>query len=243
MIQDKVIVITGASSGIGTEIARVLAASSGRLLLTARREEKLKAIQDELTSTGVEVAICAGDVTVEADCQATAQAAMNAFGQIDVLINNAGYGPAGSLVDTTEELWDVTIDSCLKSVYMMTRAVVPFMLQKGGGTILQTSSVAGKEGFPNRTAYCAAKWGVQGFTAALRAELGNQGIQVHTVNPGPVATPWWAVSGDAQPQEVLDRMVQPEDVAEAVRWLLAQPERLRIDEIVVQPKQNPGIQR
>jgi NADP-dependent 3-hydroxy acid dehydrogenase YdfG len=243
MLQDKVIVITGASGGIGMEIARALAAEGVRLLLTARRQTKLEAIQTELIATRAEVAIFSGDVTIEADCQAIAQAAVEAFGRIDVLINNAGYGPPGSLQETTEALWDVTINSCLKSVYLMTRAVVPLMLQHGNGTILQISSTAGKNGVPNRTAYCAAKWGVEGFTAALRAELSDQGIRVHSVNPGPVATPWWETAGNAQPQDVLDRMVQPEDVAETVRWLLNQAEKVRIDEVVVQPKQNPGIQR
>ena len=243
MLQDKVIIITGASGGIGMEIARALAAEGARLLLTARRQAKLEAIQSELTATGADVAIFSGDVTVETDCRAIAQAAVDAFGQIDVLINNAGYGPPGSLQETTEALWDATINSCLKSVYLMTRAVTPRMLQNGGGTVLQISLMAGKSGVPNRTAYCAAKWGVEGFTAALRAELSEQGIRVYSVNPGPVATPWWETAGNAQSQEVLDRMVQPEDVAETVRWLLTQAEKVRIDEILVQPRQNPGIQR
>lgn len=243
MIKDKVIVITGASGGIGTEIARVLAASKAKLVLTARREEKLNAMQTELSSTDAEVTIVAGDVTREADCQGIAQAAMDAYGRIDVLINNAGYGPPGLLLETDEALWDATIDSCLKSVYLMTRAVVPAMLNAGSGTILQISSMAAKGGYAYRTAYCAAKWGVQGFTAALRDELSDQGIMLHTINPGPVATPWWQTVGDAQPQEVMDRMIRPEDVAEAVRWVLAQSDRVRIDEIMVQPKQNPGHQR
>lgn len=243
MIKDKVIVITGASSGIGREIARVLAASKATLVLSGRNEERLNAVQSELSSTGAEVTVVTGDVTQEADCQAIAQAAIDAYGRIDVLINNAGYGPPGLLLETDEALWDATIDTCLKSVYLMTRAVVPFMLQAGRGTILQMSSMAAKDGYARRTAYCAAKWGVQGFTAALRAELSDQGIVVHTINPGPVATPWWQTADDAKTQEVMDRMVQPEDVAEAVRWVLAQSNRVRIDEIMVQPKQNPGLQR
>jgi NAD(P)-dependent dehydrogenase (short-subunit alcohol dehydrogenase family) len=175
----------------------------------------------------------------EADCKALVQATVDAYGTIDVLINNAGYGPPASVLETTEELWDVTIAACLKSVYLMTRATVPIMLERGGGAIVNISSVAGKAGFENRSAYCAAKWGVHGFTEALRVELGNQNIRTHLICPGAVATPWWGTTNDAQPEEVLHRMVQPEEVADAVQWVLTKPERLQIDEVVIKTRRSP----
>ena len=99
--------------------------------------------------------------------------------------------------------------------------------------------MAGKGGYENRSAYCAAKWGVHGFSEALRTELGDRNIRVHLVCPGSVATPWWGQSNAPQPQAVLDRMIRPEEVAEAVRWVLTQPERLQIDEVVINTNRSP----
>ena len=238
-LSDKVILITGASSGIGLELTKLLAAAGARLVLAARTAETLADAEATVAATGVATLAVPTDVTKEADCQAVVQATLDKFGTVDVLINNAGYGPPASIVETTEALWDATIDSCLKGVYLMTRAVLPTMLAKGGGTIVNISSVAAKNGFPNRAAYCAAKWGVHGFTEALRAEVGGQNIRAHLICPAVVATPWWGHTNAAQPQEVLERMVQPEEVAEAVRWVLTQPERIRIDEVVVDLYGNP----
>jgi NADP-dependent 3-hydroxy acid dehydrogenase YdfG len=238
-LENKVAIITGASSGIGVAIARELAAGGTQLMITARREEKLNALRDELTENGADVGVCPGDVTVETDCQNIVKQTVNTFGAIDILINNAGYGPPASLLDTDEGLWDVTIDSCLKSVYLMTRAALPVMLEQGSGSIVQISSVAGKYGYKNRTAYCAAKWGVQGFTEALRTELGSNGIHMFTVNPAAVATPWWKKADDPQPPEVMERMIQPEEVAEAVRWGLTQPDHIQIDDIVLKTYRSP----
>lgn len=236
-ITDKVVIITGASSGIGTEIAKSLAAEGAKLVLTGRSAERLAAARDQLGDTPVHTTLA--DVTSPADCQRVVDEAVEQFGTVDVLVNNAGYAPPAPLLDTDEALWDITIDTCLKGVYLMTQAAVRVMLPKGGGTILQISSVAGKNGYPRRTAYCAAKWGVEGFTAALRAELGSEGIRAHTINPGAVATPWWDTANDAQDAEVMERMIQPEEVAEAVRWLLTQPDRIQIDEIVLQTHRSP----
>jgi NADP-dependent 3-hydroxy acid dehydrogenase YdfG len=238
-LTDKVILITGASSGIGLELTKLLAAAGARLVLAARTAETLADAAASVAATGVATLAVPTDVTKEADCQALAQAALDKFGTVDVLINNAGYGPPASIVETTEALWDATIDSCLKGVYLMTRAVLPTMLANGGGTIVNISSVAAKGGFPNRAAYCAAKWGVHGFTEALRAEVGDKNIRAHLICPAVVATPWWGHTNAAQPQEVLERMVQPQEVAEAVRWVLTQPDRIRIDEIVVDLHRNP----
>ncbi len=236
-LQDKVIIVTGASSGIGAAIVKNLAEMGAKLVLAARSEDKLQQVADSLTQT--ETLVVPTDVTVEAQCFALAQTTLDKFGTIDVLINNAGYGPPASLLNTTEEIWDATVDSCLKSVYLMSRAAVSVMLDTGGGTIINISSVAGKYGFGDRTAYCAAKWGVQGFTEALRVELGDQNIRAHTINPGAVATPWWGATNDPQSDEVMARMIQPDEVADAVRYVLTQPERIQIDEVVIKTNGSP----
>lgn len=238
-LKDKIIIVTGASSGIGLETARLLAAAGARIVMAARTMNKLERAAADLATTGAETMAVPADVTREADCQALVRATIDAFGRVDVLVNNAGYAPPASLLETTEELWDATLNTCLKGVYLLTRAVAAVMLQQGGGTIVNISSTAGKTGQDNRSAYCAAKWGLQGFSEALRVELGSQNIRVHVVCPGPVATPWWGTVNAAQSEEVMQRMIRPQEVAEAVRWVLTQPDRIQIDEIVVQPYRDP----
>lgn len=238
-LNNKVVIITGASSGIGAEIAKALATEGATLVLAARSMSKLERVASSLAATGATTSVVPTDVTRQQDCQALVQATVDAFGSIDVLINNAGYAPPASLQDTTEELWDDTLDTCLKGVYLMTRAAVAVMLKQGGGSIVNISSVAGKGGFPNRSAYCAAKWGVHGFTQALRAELDDQNIRAYLICPGAVDTPWWDHVNNPQPDDVRERMIYPQEVAEAVRWVLTQPERLQIDEVVIKTRRSP----
>jgi NADP-dependent 3-hydroxy acid dehydrogenase YdfG len=238
-LKDKAVIITGASSGIGLEIAKSMAAAGARLALAARSMEKLERETADLAAVGVTTIAVPTDVTRESDCRALVRATVDAFGQIDVLINNAGYAPPASLLDTSEELWDATLNVCLKGVYLMTRAALPTMLKQGGGSIVNISSVAGKVGVANRAAYCAAKWGVHGFTEALRAEVGHQNIRAYLICPGPVATPWWTNVGSPQADEVRQHMLRPEEVAEAVHWVLTKPERIKIEEVVIKPGRNP----
>jgi NADP-dependent 3-hydroxy acid dehydrogenase YdfG len=238
-LRDKIVIVTGASSGIGLEIARMLAAEGASIVMAARTMATLEQAAANLAATGATAIAVPTDVTRAADCQTLVRAAVDAFGRVDVLINNAGYAPPASLAGTTEELWAATLDTCLKGVYLMTQAAVPTLLEQGGGAIVNISSVAGKEGFNNRSAYCAAKWGVHGFTEALRVEFQNQNIRFHLVCPGAVATAWWDHVNNPQPEDVLGRMVRPEEVAEAVRYVLSQPERIQINEVVLRTARSP----
>ncbi|MBI1879394.1 MAG: SDR family oxidoreductase, partial [Chloroflexi bacterium] len=179
------------------------------------------------------------DATREADCRALVRATVDAFGAVDVLVNNAGYAPPASLLDTTEDIWDNTLNVCLKGVFLMTRAAAAVMLEQGRGTVVNISSVTGKYGFENRSAYCAAKWGVHGFTEALRVELDGRNIRFHLICPGAVGTSWWETVNNPQPDPIKAKMIRPQEVAEAVRWVLTQPERLQIDEVVIKPYRNP----
>jgi NADP-dependent 3-hydroxy acid dehydrogenase YdfG len=238
-LRNKSVIITGASSGIGLEIARSLAAAGARLALAARSMDRLERAAAELAATGAPLIVVPTDVTREADCRALVRATADAFGRVDVLVNNAGYAPPASLLDTTVEIWDSTLNVCLKGVYLMTRAAVGIMLEQGQGTVVNISSVAGKYGFENRSAYCAAKWGLHGFTEALRVELAGRDIRFHLICPGAVATSWWETVNNPQPDEIKGKMIRPEEVAEAVRWVLTQPERLQIDEVMLRTYRSP----
>ncbi|MCU0497141.1 MAG: SDR family oxidoreductase [Anaerolineae bacterium] len=238
-LKNRVAIITGASSGIGRAIALAMAGDGARLVLTARRADKLQDLADEIATLGSDARVVIGDITLAETAEIVTETALRAFGAIDVLVNNAGYAPPMMLVDLTEDIWDVTLNSCLKSMYLMTRAALPAMLRQDSGRIVQISSVAGKHGYATRTAYCAAKWGMQGFTEALREEITDTGLRIHTVHPGSVATEWWDNTDDPQSTQVLERMMDPEDIAQAVIWVLIQPDNVQIDEVVVKNYRSP----
>lgn len=238
-LDQTVTILTGASGGIGRAIALRLAERRGRIVAVGRRPEPLAEVTDAVVALGGEAVAVAGDVADSDTAQAAVDAALRGFGRIDTLVNAAGFGPPQPLVELTRPAWDATIDSCLTGVYVMTRAVLPTMLAAGRGRIVNVSSIAGKVAEANRTAYCAAKWGLQGFSLALRHELEGTDVRVHVLNPAAVATGWWDATGDPQPAGVLDRMMTPDDVANTLLWTLTQPDHLRIDEVVLRNATNP----
>jgi NADP-dependent 3-hydroxy acid dehydrogenase YdfG len=208
-------------------------------VLTARDPDRLDELAAVVGAVGTNVVVVPGDVASPATAAAVVAAARERFGGVDVLVNAAGYGPPAPLVDLTEDIWKATIGSCLTGPYVMTRAVLPTMLANGRGRIVQISSIAAKGAEANRTAYCAAKWGLHGFSLALQEELRDTGVRVHLLCPASVATDWWDVTGDPQPAAVLDRMLTPADVVRAALWVLDQPDHVHIGEMVVGHGHNP----
>ncbi len=208
-------------------------------MLTARNVERLAELAHALRVGGTDVVTVAGDVASPSTATAVVEAAGERFGRIDVLVNAAGYGPPSPLLDLTADMWEATISSCLTGPYLMSRAVLPTMLAAGGGRIVQISSIAAKGAEANRTAYCAAKWGLNGFSLALQEELRDTGVRVHVLCPASVATDWWEATGDPQSATVLGRMLTPGDVANAAMWLLDQPDHVHIGELVVGHDRNP----
>jgi NADP-dependent 3-hydroxy acid dehydrogenase YdfG len=238
-LEHAVTIVTGASGGIGTAIALALAERHGRIIAVARRAGPLSDVADAVVAHGGDAATVVGDVAETDTARAAVETAIERFGRIDMLVNAAGFGPPQPLVDLTKDVWDATIDSCLTGMYVMTRAVLPTMLAAGVGRIVNVSSIAGKGAEANRTAYCAAKWGVQGFSLALRDELAGTGVRLHVLNPASVATNWWELNGDPQASTVLERMLTPEDVANTLVWVLGQPDRVQIDEVIIGNARNP----
>jgi NADP-dependent 3-hydroxy acid dehydrogenase YdfG len=238
-VDGAVTIVTGASGGIGRAIAGALAERDGRIVAVARRPGPLGETARAIVAGGGEAATVSGDVADADTAAAAVDTALDRFGRIDMLVNAAGFGPPAPLVELTREVWDATIGSCLTGLYMMTRAVLPTLLANGVGRIVNVSSVAGKSAEANRTAYCAAKWGVEGFSAALRHELAGTGVRLHVLNPASVSTDWWTTTGDAQPAAVLDRMLAPSDVGDTLMWILSRPDRVQVDDVVVRNATNP----
>ncbi len=234
-LQNKVVVITGASAGIGQACARTLAREGARLVLTARRRERLEQIVVEAKQLGSEGVFVAGDAREEETARQTIAAALSAFGRIDILINNAGMGNYKNLVDTTAEDYDEMMDSNFRSSFLFTRHAVPLMIQQREGLVLMISSIAGVYGFAGEAVYCATKFAQIGFAQALDNELRQHGIKVGTICPGGVKTEFAIGTGRTEAGVAQSEMLEADDVAEAVLFACTQPAASRIIQIKMRP--------
>jgi NADP-dependent 3-hydroxy acid dehydrogenase YdfG len=228
-----VVLITGASQGIGAEIARTFAQAipGVRLALVARQGAKLVAVARECTTLGAEARAFVGDVSVEADVARVAAEVHALWRRVDVLVNNAGSFQPGRLLETSAEAFDALIAANLRSVFLVTRAFAPAMVQHGAGDIFNMSSIAGLGPYPTSAGYCAAKFGVTGLSKVMRAEFRDRGVRVCTVYPGATLSPAWEGSG--VPDE---RLMPAEDVARAFLDVYRLTRRTVVEEIVLRPQ-------
>jgi 3-oxoacyl-[acyl-carrier protein] reductase len=230
---NRVAIVTGASRGIGQQIAIALADRGARLAIVARNKERLQIVEDEIRSKGGEVASFPCNVTIASDVNAMIANVDAHFGRIDVLVNSAFWGPPACIEDTTEEFWDRTLNTTLKGSYLCARAAIPFLKENGGGRIVNIGSRSGKEGENNRTAYCAAKFGLTGLTAALAVELTPFNIHVHLITPDATHTPWWYEAGANMTEKTIARMIPPRVIAELVCWVISQPDQVHVPDVPV----------
>jgi NADP-dependent 3-hydroxy acid dehydrogenase YdfG len=235
----KVALITGASAGIGQACARVLAQEGARLVLTARRQERLDQLKQEAEKLGTKAISVIGDAREESTAIKTVEAATRSFGQIDILINNTGVGNYKNLLDTSAEEYDDMMDTNVRSTFLFTRHTVPVMLKQKEGTILMISSMAGIYGFAGEAVYCATKFAQVGFAQALDKELRAQGIKVGVICPGGVKTEFALGRGRTEEGVSESNMLDPEDVARAVLLACTQSPRSRIIEIQMRTMAEP----
>lgn len=188
-LKGKVAIVTGAASGIGQGTAEVFAEEGAKLVLVDRACASLEATCARLASDGVDVIGVCGDVASTVDINRAVSTALQTFGQIDVVFNNAGIMPYGDLQNFTEALWDQVLDTNLKSMFLMAKAVIPHMVQRGKGSLINTSSVMATLTEPGYEAYTTSKSGVIGLTKALAVSYADQGIRCNCVCPGWVDTP------------------------------------------------------
>jgi 3-oxoacyl-[acyl-carrier protein] reductase len=227
----KVAIISGASSGIGQASARALARDGARLVLSARRRERLDAIIAEVRALGSDAIAVVGDAREEATALNTVGAAKQAFGRIDILINNVGVGNYKALIDTSLDDYVEMMDVNVRSTFLFTRHAVPVMIEQRGGLILMISSMAGVYGFPGEAVYCATKFAQVGLAQGLDKELRPHGIKVGTICPGGVKTEFAIGKGRTDASVRDSQMLEAEDVAAAVLFACTQPAGSRIIQV------------
>jgi ribitol 2-dehydrogenase len=231
----RVVIITGASSGIGAATARLLARQGCRLSLASRSAERLAALAEEL---GEEALAVPTDVTVGADVARLVAATLDRFGRIDVLFANAGVYIPGRVAEGDPDAWaklmDVNVDGVLRCVH----AVLPTMMTQQSGDILVTSSISGHVDIHWEPIYSASKHAIEGFVHTLRRQVAPHGIRVGSIAPGMVANELWGITEpDDIEQRVANRVsLRSEDVAEAVAFILSQPPHVTIRDLVMLPQ-------
>ncbi|MCF4101670.1 SDR family oxidoreductase [Gillisia sp. M10.2A] len=243
-IKGKVVIVTGASSGIGEAAALKLSKEGAKVVLTARREDRLKELKDKIEKQGGEALIVVGDVTNKEDYSNVVKQTLEKFDRIDSIINNAGLMPLSYIKNLKTDEWDQMIDVNIKGVLNGVAAVLPTMKEQKSGHIINISSSAGRKYYPGGAVYCATKAAVKMFSEGLRQELApTYGINVTSIEPGFVATELTNTITDEELKENLMPMVkdlttlEAEDIAEAIFYALSQPKRANINDVYIMPTQ------
>ncbi|RXJ72738.1 oxidoreductase [Veronia nyctiphanis] len=236
-LQGRIVVITGASSGIGAETVKILAQHGAHLVIGARRVDRMDALVSELGNIEGQVIVKQTDVTKQADIDSLIRTALDKFGRIDVLINNAGLMPLSFLSQTKVDEWEQMIDVNLKGVLYGIAAVIGPMKLQQSGHIINIASIAGHSVFATGSVYCATKHAVRALSEGLRQEEPH--IRTTVISPGAVDTELPNAISDkrigAATQEMYQQAISATKVAESIAWTMAQPANVDVNEIVIRP--------
>jgi NADP-dependent 3-hydroxy acid dehydrogenase YdfG len=241
-LDGKVVVITGASSGIGEATAEALAGEGATIVVAARREERLSDLVEKLNGDGGKALAVECDVTDEEQAHALIQRAKDEFGRVDILINNAGVMQLSKIEKGLSDEWRRMFDVNVLGLLYVTDAAVQVMKEQGSGHLVNVSSVAGRKSGPLRGAYSGTKFAVNAISEALRVELLEDNIRVTMIEPGAVETELADHITDEEAQEGISALyqldiLQPEDIASAIAYCVSQPERVSINEVLIRPTQ------
>jgi NAD(P)-dependent dehydrogenase (short-subunit alcohol dehydrogenase family) len=230
-LADKVAIITGGNSGIGKATAELFSSEGARVCITGRNEKRCRQVVAEIEKSGGQAIFVVADVRFPDECRKTVEATIEAFGKVDILLNNAGVYFAENTVECSEEHWDLTVDISLKGTFLMSKFALPSMIEQGSGVIINVSSGWGVQGGKKAVSYCAAKGGVVVMTKAMAIDHAAQGIRVNCLSPGDVKTPmldedakmqgmtWDEYHAQAVAQRPMGRIGTPEEIARAALFL------------------------
>ena len=237
MLKGKVAVISGGSKGIGRATVHRLAQDGVDVVIGATSRELLESVGKEAESFGAKVLTGYCDVAERADCRALVESAKSEFGKIDILINNAGIGYSGKVVDLTPEEAEKMVRVNILGVYYLTHAVLPSMIAQNSGDIINIGSVAALKYSPGFALYSATKFAVKAFSEGLRNEVQGHNIRVTTVHPGMVSTNFFNSfsRGGIKPPTDKGDLLKPEDIAENIHFVLTRPRSLSLNELTVRP--------
>ena len=235
-LKDQVVIVVGASSGIGRATAVLFAREGARVMASARREDRLRGLQDDLAKEGHAIEIAPADASNADEMEQVAQKTLSKFGSIDILVYAAGTNTRDrAMKRLNQEIWDMMISVNLNGAYYVTRAALPFMREKGSGHLIYISSISGLVPDVSGAAYQAAKRGLLGLAHAIRVEEKENGIRTCVICPGLVETEILEKRPVKPTAEILSKALQPEDVAEVVVSVAKLPPRAVVPEMQLLP--------
>lgn len=234
-LKGKTAIVTGASSGIGKAIALRFAEEGARVALLARRKERLEAVKKEIEDKGGSAHVFVVDLTQPAEIKETFAAIRRTLKDVDILVNNAGVGVAGPLAESKLEHYEAVFNLNVRGLFLSTLEVLPSMLRRKSGAIVNIASIAGKMGLKNSALYCASKFAVMGLSESLLEEARESNVQVSAVCPGLVNTELFDRRGFFPGAR--SRAIRPEDVAQAALLCASGEGRGTIKELVIRPRE------
>jgi NADP-dependent 3-hydroxy acid dehydrogenase YdfG len=229
-LKNKIAIVTGASKGIGRAIAQHYGHEGAKLVISARNQETLLSVEDELKSSGVETVLVVADMSKEDDVKGLIKTAIDTFGRIDILVNNAGFGIFKPVSEMTTEEYDQLFSVNMRGTFIASREVLKYMTKQNDGVIINVASLAGKNAVENGAVYAATKWAMLGFGKSLMLEVRKYNIRVITICPGSVDTDF-----SSSHLKNRDKILKPEDIAEAAVLAASLPARAMMSEIDLRP--------
>lgn len=242
-LDGRVALVTGASSGIGEATVKMLADEGASVALAARREDELQNLADSVESDSGDALVVPTDITDEEQVREMVETTHEEFGRLDILVNNAGVMLLEPAAEADTDNWRQMVELNLLGLMNATHATLPIMQEQGEGHVVNVSSVAGRQASPNSSGYNASKWGVNGFTDALRQEVAEEGIRTTLVEPGVVDTELQEHIPDDEVQEQIEEWADSmnpltgEDIARSIRYAVVQPQHVSANEILIRPTQ------
>lgn len=238
-LQDQIAIVTGAGRGVGREVSLMLARKGCKVAAVSRTQSDLDSLAAKIQEEGGTVLTIAADVSQTQAVEQMVEQVVQAFGKIDILINNAGVGKYGTIEELSVEDYDAMMNTNMRSTFLCTKFVYPHMKKQQKGHILNVSSVAGLKGLPHESVYCASKFAQVGFAQALDHEARLHGIKVSSVCPGGINTTFAFGTGRTPGDPKFETFSSAEEVAEVVLFVLQQPEKSRIIEVFMRPMVEP----